>query len=617
MHTELFTLAQFARRVGISEGRARALWGQAGRLPRPDRTDADGRPLWQAATIDRWCRQVGRPVPEEAVGPWSWPDAIEPAPVVFNGEVTARTRWHEPCRVHLIVWDTPSGHMVQATPFTTEWVEDRDAARAAAQVLQPPFWQDAIIIVPPTGSFGASEGYDLYNLDAYRLRPGSARTQPVRRGLLALLKADVDDEAGPPDPNAVEAEPVGLPLAEDIQRVIGRPIPIWLDGSFTPETARRLQAFGPDAPFTIPDTVTAWPATRDRLTAAREWGLPERFPQAYALLARDARATFADVQRHHAQQKERGQGWYLAARPARPDWPVALEQSASTAAQLPPDLEAAAEELPQLRAIEAPMPYRDVVAEALYEASRELASLLRTEKPEVVFATTVRHSFTAAGPVVEQWRHTLTELTPEELAALRGTRRFARLLTIDPSPRTEEAFGYIQQADAQVSAVWRDHAGRLVVEFDSDYRSHGTEIAAEWPIGLPDGWTDATVIAADPQASTSAFALTPMPDGNVRVDPLPNPGDEPGYTWGYRGGGPTTFYQALVRCALGMWASRDDWLARMWPIGLANRSELWKFISTAPQGAPLRLPWPQVQAWAQQDQAYAQTVLPDNDLKDR
>ncbi|GAA4966584.1 hypothetical protein GCM10023334_087680 [Nonomuraea thailandensis] len=114
--------------------------------------------------------------------------------------------------------------------------------------------------------------------------------------------------------------------------------------------------------------------------------------------------------------------------------------------------------------------------------------------------------------------------------------------------------GYIQQADAQVAGAWRDHADRLVVEFDSDYRSHGTAIAAEWPIGLPAGWTDATVIAADPQASTSAFALTPMPDGNIRVDPLSNRGDEPGYTWGYRGGGPTTFYQALVRCALGMWA---------------------------------------------------------------
>ncbi|MEV0237834.1 hypothetical protein [Nonomuraea sp. NPDC050786] len=608
---ELYTLAQFARRVGISEGRARALWAERDRLPRPDGTDADGRPLWLAATIDRWCHRAGRPVAGDAPGPWSWPDATSPAPVVFTGEVVAHG-WHGPYRVHLIVWDTPSGHLVQATRFDNAWVETEDAARAAAQVLQPAFWQDAIVIVPPTATFGASDGYDYYNLDAYRLQadpvPGTDAGRagpPPRRGLLALLKSDSAAETGPADPDAVQVEAIGLPLPEDIQRVIGRPIPLWPDGSFTPETAHRLQAFGPEAPFTVPDATTRWPLTRDRLATARDWGLPDRFPQAYALLAREACATLADVERDHAQQKDRGQGWYLAARPARPDWPVALEQSARAAAQTPPDPDAAAEELLQLRALEAPMPYQDPVAEALYEASRELASLLRTERPEVVFTAPVRHSFTAAGAVVEQWQHTLTPLTPEEAAAVRGTRRFARLLTSDPSPRTEEKFSFVRQADEQVAHLWRDHAGRLVVEFRPDDSRAPRRIAAEWPTDHPTGWTDATVIAADPQASTSAFALTPLPEGTVRADPLPNPGGEPGYTWGYRGAGPRTLYQALVRCALGMWASHEDWLFRMFLNGVAERSELWKVITTAEKGAPLRLAWPRVRAWAEQDRAYA------------
>ncbi len=46
------TLAQLARRPGISEGRARALFAETpSGLPRPDRTDADGHPLWWASTM--------------------------------------------------------------------------------------------------------------------------------------------------------------------------------------------------------------------------------------------------------------------------------------------------------------------------------------------------------------------------------------------------------------------------------------------------------------------------------------------------------------------------------------------------------------------------------------
>ncbi|MFF0366408.1 hypothetical protein [Micromonospora sp. NPDC005087] len=89
----------------------------------------------------------------------------------------------------------------------------------------------------------------------------------------------------------------------------------------------------------------------------------------------------------------------------------------------------------------------------------------------------------------------------------------------------------------------------------------------------------------------------------MQVDPLPNPGSEPGYTWGYSGSGPRALYRALVRCALRDWTAdldQGNWLfalTKAWrqPEG----SPLWNFILTH-QG-PLRLPWPQVIEWAQHD----------------
>ena len=151
----------------------------------------------------------------------------------------------------------------------------------------------------------------------------------------------------------------------------------------------------------------------------------------------------------------------------------------------------------------------------------------------------------------------------------------------------------------QLTGLWRDHAGRLVAELTEKSWDGHPLLDVEWPAGLPDGWTDHTVIAADAESTGGVFALTPMPDGRLRADPLPNPGDDPGYTWGYSGTGPSNLYDALVRCALGTWASRSDrdWLNQPPP----EESELWRYISTAPQQGPVRLPWPQVRAWAEAD----------------
>jgi hypothetical protein len=601
VHEEQYTLAQFARRVGISEGRARAMLAAGDRLPRPDVSDADGRPMWRQSTIDRWCRRVGRPVPKDAKGVASWQDASEPAPVMFCGEVLVRSRPGRPFRVHVVVWDTPDGHLVQITRFDLEWVDNRIAATAAAQVLEPAFWSDAVIIFPLTGIFGG-DSYDHYSGDVYRLQPSLPAHAGGRR-LFTLLKAPADDESGPPEPADVPVEYAGLCHSAEIERVIGRPMPMWLDGSCTPEAARRLTAFGLGATFTVPDTTTPWPQTRERIAAAFEWGMRERFPQAFRLVALDALGTLEDVRDKHVRQKERGEGWYLVARPARPDWPITLETAATEAAQSEPDLAAAAIELEKLRPLEAQEPYPSTLGEVLFEATRELGWLLQKHRPELVFDAVIRQGITSAGPVVEQWRQTLVPLTDIEVQGLIGSRRIARLLSPDISARTESEFKFVEKARRQVVGIWRDYAGRLTVETIEESWDGHPLLELEWPMGLPADWNEHTIIAADPEADVGAvFALTPMQDGTLRADPLPNPGSDPSYTWGYSGTGPSNLYDALVRCALGIWASSsaDNWLRKPAPHG----SELWHYITTRKE-SPIRLPWPQVQAWARADRKRA------------
>ena len=130
----------------------------------------------------------------------------------------------------------------------------------------------------------------------------------------------------------------------------------------------------------------------EKHSSCLQWGMRERFPQAFRLLALDALATLQDVRDKHARQKERGEGWYLVARPARPDWPVTLETAATEAAQSEPDLAAATIELGQLRPLEAQESYPSTLGEALFEATRELGWLLQKHRPELVFDAVIRQS---------------------------------------------------------------------------------------------------------------------------------------------------------------------------------------------------------------------------------
>jgi len=517
---------------------------------------------------------------------------------MFSGEVLARSRSGRPFRVHAVIWDTANGHVVQLTSFNFEWLRHEEAARAAAQILKPRFWDDAVIVIPLTGTFGGAD-YDLYSVDTYRLKPLREAGQSHERGLFSFLKAPAAEEPEPPDPAAISVETTGLYPAAEIERVLGRPMPMWLEGSCTPRAARRLEAFGQGATFTVPDTTTAWPAARDRLDAALEWGMPNQFPQSFAALARDTLETLQDVQEKHASQRERGQGWYLVARPARPDWRLTFEQAARDAARMDVDLDAAAAELERLRLLEAQQPYPGVLGEALFEATSLLGWLLSSHRPELVFDATVRVVIICAGPVAEQWHQTLIPVAADEQAKLVASRRIARLLSPDISPRTEEEFGFVQKSRQELIGLWRDHAGRLVAELTERAWDGSPLLNVEWPTNLPHGWNDHTVIAADDQSDGAVFALTPLPDGQLRADPLPNPAADPSYTWGYSGTGPSNLYDALVRCALGMWASpsSDDWLNQLAP----PNSELWEYITTAAQNGPIRLPWPQVQAWARAD----------------
>jgi hypothetical protein len=601
-YEEQYTLAQLARRVGISESRARAMRAAGGdRLPPPDAIDAGGHPLWRKSTIDRWCRRVGRPVPKGTRDLAAWEDATEPAPVMFSGEVVTRSSWGRPFRVHAIVWDTPNGHLVQLTSFNLEWVDHREAVRAAAQVIEPAFWADAIMIIPPTGSFGEAE-YDYYNIDAYRLKLPSGEGRSRERRLLSFLKPPAADEAETLDPAAVLVETAGLYYPAEIERVLGRPMPLWLEGSCTPEAARRQEAFGQGSTFTVPDTTTPWPLVRERLQAAVGWEMTGRFPQAFAVLARDALTTLDEVQAKHAKQGERGQGWYLVARPARPSWDVAIESAARVAAQLETDLDDVATELEGLRPLEATQPYPGALGEALDEATSLLGWLLRDQRPELVYDAAVPSVIELAGPVAEQWHQTLTPIPERERVQLAATRRVARLISPSISPRTEEEFHYVETNREKISGMWRDYAGRLVAELAERSGDGHPLLYVEWSTNLPRGWTDHTVVAADPE-SGAVVALTPLLDGQMQADLLPNPGAEPSYTWGYSGTGPSNLYDALIRCALGLWRSRsgNDWLNQPPPDG----SELWRYVSTTAKDGPIRLPWPQIQAWARSDRKKA------------
>jgi hypothetical protein len=573
---EPHTLAQLARRAGISEGRARALLGE-GKLPRPDQVDADGRPLWSATTIDAWCRQTGRPLSEKVAWLHRAAPAAEPAPVLYQGIIQHKSSFTR-IELYAIVWDTHDGHLVYLTPVYDQHgsggAGTDTIAKAAQSLVQPAFWPQTLIVQPIAGSLGSTLSVDSVYLNLHRLDtapPGDAAE--AAGGLLRRRRARRLEQHG-----QVRVQFNGTVEPSEIAAVIGAPVPIWIDGTCTAAAVKRAQAY--NSTFTVPDTVTDWPAVRDQVLAALDARMPNLSPAGFAALAADARDTFEAVRALHERQRDEGDGWYLAARPAPPEMPFAAEVAIS-GAEPSSDVDAVALELTRLREAEANMSTDAPEGDAYETAVNLLTWQLRQDRPSALTGRIEIYGDTYGGPVIDQWRQILQ---PAEKTVL-STRRVRRLIEMSDRENLLEVLR--GPGDIHV-AVFKKEDGEL-------------HFYAEWPYDLPQGWNERTIIAADHDSSGAVFALTPTTAGQMKVDPLPlEPGTGPSFGYGYGGGSPYTLYQALIRCAFSTPQAPFTLRDVEADAGRAEiKSDLWRAIATT-QG-PLRLPWPTVLQCARTD----------------
>jgi hypothetical protein len=594
---QLHTLAQFARRAGIAESRARALQAE-GKLPRPDRHDPDRRPLWYPATIDAWCQQTGRASGDTPV--WLYrPEAaaVGPAPVVYDGEWRPRLDRGRHL-VHATVWDTPQGHIVHLVAMGEAAVAADRLAATAAELIRPVFWPQVLLVIWPQASFdhwtfpeAGAERPTAEVLNLYRLQADTPPSPPRPRRRFGRTEA----AAGIPAQPRVSFE--GLVRCQHVARVTGHPVRLWLEGTCTPDSVRAARAY--PGTLTVTDTITDWPPTRDRIQAWLETGFAEQYPAATSVLADATLETYQETLQRLRQLPTSGDGWILAARPAQPELPIPFELDLQAAAMAPLDPDQAAAELAALWQAERDRAAQpdDPLGDAMLEASLWLRGRLWGPRPEAAGAASqaaTRLVDTWDGPVVDLWRQTLTKV--DDAQAALATRAGCGLLAGSIGGILPAGFqAVIDDLAGSVREVLRDPAGRLVVIVDPNRQEEAPSFHAEWPTGLPaQPWTEQTVIAADHQA---VFALTPTSAGGMRVDPVPLlHDDQTGFAYGYAGGSPATLYAALVRCALGE------------PYGQArypdpDRAEidslLWQALTTT-QG-PLRLAWPRVQQWVDRD----------------
>ena len=599
------TLAQLARRAGISEGRARALYtATPSGLPRPDRTDADGRPLWWASTIDAWCARTGREVSADSLWLFRAPAATAPAPELHRGVVTLG-RYSRRQTFYAIVWDTDHGHVIYLQPLDGTGGDHKDwLGGNAAELIEPRWWAEAVVVMPIEQGLSFFPDHDRTPMAyVYRLTTRSAdsdgeTTQDgVFGGLRRFFQRTAPDLPAPPKPAAKWAGQLDL---ADIAAVVGRPIPLWLND--TTMSANAEQTLSYNRTFSVPDTVTEWPTVQARIVRALEADLPAQFPCAFAALAVDAEEELAKIRTAHERTPDSGPGWYLVCRPARPAPPIELEQRI-TGANLVTELDLVGKELTELRAVEGELDIDDVRGDAYAEAISLLEWQLRyaakasgairdlmNDYVPVADDGLLRYSAPWGGPVVDAWRKTLTPM--EDLDAVLRLRRVRRLVGDYPIEDVREAY--------------RDDQGRYVLVIQL---SSGPWSLAEWPVSLKAtaGWTDKTVLAGDDElgTTTTLLALTPTEDGWMRVDPVPLPprSDRDAFAFGYGGGTPGTTYQALLRCALGDGTHLPTRVLHDRGPDGEPISQLWAAISTTK--GPLRLSWPQLKLWARADKNHA------------
>lgn len=597
------TLAQLARRAGISEGRARALHAATpSGLPRPDRADADGRPLWWASTIDAWCARTGRDVSSESLWLFRAPAANRPATELRREVVTLRGYQRQ--AFFAIVWDTAQGHVIYLQPLEGTRGAHRDwLAVAAADLVEPRWWSDAVLVIPREESLSTYSEFAT-KVDVYRLEvvtsPAQQTEPSSRTGRLRWLQRPDPVPAEAARPKAVWVSMIDM---SELATVIGRPVPVWLEG--TPTTANASQA--KSYTFITVDTTSAWPATQERLAQAQAAGMPHEFPAAFAALAVDSADELRSVRAAHAAISDIGPGWYLVCRPARPSPSVELEQLITRATPVT-DTAPVLRELVELRGVESELDHEDRRGEAFAHAIELLAQQLRglakdsgtvSDWGDYVAGADdgpLVYSAPWTGPVVHAWQANLTPI--EDLNSALQLRRARRLLGYHDPERVREGY--------------RDSDGRYVLVIEHD---NGTRYsAAEWPASLQivETWTDQTVLAADDpeNGAVTLLALTPDTDRGIRTDPVPLPpdSDRDAFGYGYTGGTPTTTYLALLRVALGDNTNTSTilkWL-RDNRRGEDSASQLWHTISTT--NGPLRMPWPRLQLWARADRKAAATA---------
>jgi hypothetical protein len=594
------TLAQFARRVGISEGRARALYHAVpSGLPKPDTTDAEKRPLWWAATIDAWCKQTHREVAKESLWIFRAPDASS-APVELRRGTIPLSRYDAHRNLYVIVWDTDNGHVIYLQRLGDLGNHRDQLAVHAAELIEPHWWSSAVVVIPLDEDLHPRREMepraDLYRLTTCDVSESDGIiSDSLSAGLRRLFTGTAPAVGAPAQARAEWVSQLDLAY---IAKVLGTAIPVWVQGTETVDNAERTLSY--NRTFIVPDTTTEWPTVQTRLEQALKVGMPAEFPAAFATLAVDAAGVLRAVRTGHAQLPDTGEGWYLVCRPAKPAPPIELEQII-TAATLVTNTDLVAQELTELRMIDAELdtddPRSDPYAEAITLLSLQLRQAAKNNG-----TTTHSHQYVPVadddlipyhapwqGHVVDAW---LKNLIPvESLDSILRLRRVRNGLLDYREP------DIVQQA-------YRDKQGRyvLVVEYSNGSRWG----LAEWPKSLKvvSTWTDKTVLAADDTGGpVTLLALTPTDDGRIRTDPVPLPpfGCQDCYAYGYSGGTAVSTYRAILRCALGDIPE----LIQIPEVILAHHpdedpvSQLWQAISTT--RGPLRMSWPQVQMWARAD----------------
>ncbi|MBF9130021.1 hypothetical protein I0C86_13785 [Plantactinospora sp. S1510] len=418
--------------------------------------------------------------------------------------------------IYVIVWDTPQGPVLYFVPLdrvpTVDW--DHLVWQLCDRLLDREQWKRALLLYPVpidlTAGDGDTDGGPRVRVHPVRFRTDSSGRLHLKRG---------DDH-----------------LVEQVARTLRAVLPVWLSGTEAVATAGAALS-NPGRTLTVDDT-TAWPGQEALLRLALQARFPELYPLGWAVLAVDGAAQLNEVVAGHARVPDRGEGWYLVARPQLPQPPEQLRQLLAEAVT-PIELgERAVAEVAALRAAAAIIAGDDPRSTLYRGAAEKLASLTlqvqmaqfpqHRPRPSIVHpdpAKLITVTARWAGPVVQTWLRTLTPVV--DLPAALRLQRGAELLRYTRRGERAPWPDFPSARPGEVREAYLDPAGRLVLVLSDPAGPDPTPwVCAEWPCDatVADGWTDDTVLAADRPVPGAAagplLALTPGV-GNVRVDPFP------------------------------------------------------------------------------------------------